>query len=99
MHTESRAVSANASDVRIRACIEEHLSHHPRYPGAVSVMVDVKDGDVTLSGTVPHRVMKQSIEETAAACPGVRRVDNHLNVPLVAPWPETEEPVDVADTR
>ena len=51
-------------------------------------MFEVKDGSVTLSGTVPHRVMKQSIEEMAAGCPGVTRVENDLRVALTAPWPD-----------
>ena len=62
--------------------------HDSRYPALLDVMFEVKDGSVTLSGTVPHRVLKQSIEEMAAGCPGVTRVENNLRVALTAPWPD-----------
>jgi PAS domain S-box-containing protein len=80
---------AAPSDESIRQYLHEHLVHASRFPALVHVMFDVRDGDVTLSGTVPHRVMKQSLEKTAAECPGVRHVDNRLNIAITAPWPES----------
>ena len=83
-HTASSA----ASDERIRKYLTDHLVHDARYPALLNVMFEVKDGSVTLSGTVPHRVMRQSIEEMTARCPGATRVENNLRVALTAPWPD-----------
>jgi osmotically-inducible protein OsmY len=80
--------SSQASDERILRYLTDQLVHASRYPTLLDVMFEVKDGSVTLSGTVPHSVMKQSIEETAAGCPGVSRVENRLQVAQVAPWPD-----------
>jgi osmotically-inducible protein OsmY len=85
---EGHVQTGKTRDDAIRKYLTEHLIHASRYPSLIDVMFEVKDGSVTLSGTVPHRVMKQSIEEMAADCPGVRRVDNKLNVALTAPWPD-----------
>ena len=64
---ERHIQSSEASDERIRKYLIEHLAQALRYPALVDVMFEVKDGSVTVSGTVPHRVMKHSIEETAAS--------------------------------
>jgi osmotically-inducible protein OsmY len=80
--------SSQASDERIQKYLTEQLVHASRYPGLLDVMFEVRNGSVTLSGTVPHSVMKQAIEETAASCPGVTRVENRLQVAQVAPWPD-----------
>lgn len=85
---ERNLQSTEASDERIRKYLAKHLIHASRYPALLDVMFEVKDGSVTLSGTVPHGVMKQSIEETAASCAGVTRVENRLQVAQVAPWPD-----------
>lgn len=85
---ERHMQSSGPSDERIRKYLTEHLVHASRYPALLDVMFEVKNGRVTLSGSVPHRVMKQSIEETAAGCPGVTRVENNLQVALTAPWPD-----------
>jgi osmotically-inducible protein OsmY len=89
---ERRTQSSEASDERIRKYLTEHLIHASRYPALLDVMFEVNGGSVSLSGTVPHSVMKQSIEETAAGCPGVTHVENNLQVALVAPWPELTQP-------
>ena len=86
---EQKIRSSKASDEQIRKYLTEDLVHASRYPALLDVMFEVKDGSVTLSGTVPHSVMKQSIEETAAGCPGVTHVENNLQVALIAPWPES----------
>ena len=44
------------------------------------VTVDVQEGKVTLTGTVPARFMKHRIEDLADACPGVRDIDNRIRV-------------------
>jgi hypothetical protein len=47
---------------------------------ASEVSIEVKDGKVTLEGTVPERRMKHAIEDMADACPGVSDVENRLRV-------------------
>jgi osmotically-inducible protein OsmY len=49
------------------------------------VTITVKDGKVTLDGTVPERWMKHSIEDVADRCAGVRDVDNRVRVSQAAP--------------
>jgi len=75
------------SDERIRTYLREHLVRALHYPALIDVRFEVRDGHVTLSGTVPHSVMKHQIEDTAWCCAGVKHVDNNLNVALTAPWP------------
>ena len=76
-----------SSDERIRTYLREHLVRALHYPALIDVIFEVRDGDVTLSGTVPHRVMKERIEDTARHCEGVKHVKNNLNVALTASWP------------
>ena len=83
-------VDVAVCDERIRTYLNEHLVHVSQYPAITEVMFEIKDGNVRLFGTVPHRAMKHWIEETALACPEVRHVENHLSVALTAPWPNTE---------
>ncbi|TDB27773.1 BON domain-containing protein [Stenotrophomonas sp. ATCM1_4] len=44
------------------------------------VLVQVKDGQVTLSGDVPSTAAKHQVEQLVAGIDGVRGVHNHLNV-------------------
>lgn len=44
------------------------------------VTVEVAGGNVTLHGSVPERWMKHTIENLAAACPGVREVDDRIRI-------------------
>lgn len=44
------------------------------------VSVEVKEGKVTLEGTVPQRYMKHRIEDIADRCAGVREVENTIRV-------------------
>jgi osmotically-inducible protein OsmY len=79
---------SGSDDERIHEYLTERLVRASHFPGLIDVVFEVHGGKVTLSGTVPHRGLKQSIEETAAACPGVRQVENNLDVALTAPWPD-----------
>ena len=45
---------------------------------ASEVWVHVKDGNVSLEGSVPERFMKHQIEDMAANCPGVKHAENKL---------------------
>jgi hypothetical protein len=44
------------------------------------VTVEVKNGVVTLEGTVPHRYMRHAIENVADNCLGVQDIDNRVRV-------------------
>ncbi len=67
------------SDERIREDLCERLWRDD-HADVSEVSVDVKDGTVTLQGTVRERRMKHRIEDIAAACPGVRDVENRIRV-------------------
>jgi hypothetical protein len=67
------------SDERLKEDISERLLHAHELD-ASDVTVDVKDGKVTLTGTVPHRYMKHRIEDIADACAGVRDLENRIRV-------------------
>ena len=66
------------SDERVREDVYERLSQAG--VDASEVVVDVRDGRVTLSGTVPDRWMKHHIEDLADNCSGVQDVENQIRV-------------------
>lgn len=67
------------SDERIRDELCERMVRDPRLEvGEVSV--EVQDGRVLLSGTVPERRMKHAVEDIADDCWGVTDIDNRLRV-------------------
>jgi osmotically-inducible protein OsmY len=77
------------SDERIREDISERLMMADSIDSS-EVTVSVKDGRVTLEGTVPTRSMKHSIEDLADYTAGVQDVENRIRVerpgtPSVAP--------------
>lgn len=67
------------SDERIREDISERLMLADSIDSS-EVTVSVKDGRVTLEGTVPTRSMKHSIEDLADHTAGVQDVDNRIRV-------------------
>lgn len=67
------------SDERIREDVCEHLLHHP-YVDASDIEVIVREGEVTLSGTVEARMVKRAAEECCDDVRGVKDVHNHLRV-------------------
>lgn len=67
------------SDERIREDVCEHLSMHP-YVDASDIEVIVREGEVTLSGTVDARLVKRAAEECCDQVRGVKDVHNHLRV-------------------
>lgn len=67
------------SDVRIREGICEALTED-RFVDASDVEVEVSDGIVALSGTVPERAMKRAAEDLAEGIPGVKDVRNGIQV-------------------
>ena len=67
------------SDERIREDVCEHLTHHP-YVDASDIEVTVREGEVTLSGTVDARMAKRAAEDACDHVRGVKDVHNHLRV-------------------
>jgi hypothetical protein len=81
-------------DDRIRADICDRLMQG--WMNAEDVEVQVKDGNVTLSGTVRSRDEKRAIEDLAEAVLGVKDVDNNIRVNRaegVQHRPSNQEPV------
>lgn len=67
------------SDGRIREDVCDRLTDAP-FLDASDVEVTVKDGEVTLSGTVPNREQKRRSEDLIDYVTGVREVHNNLRV-------------------
>lgn len=67
------------SDERIHEDVCERLTED-RFIDASDVEVTVKDGEVTLSGTVASRGLKHRAEDLAEQASGVRHVQNNLRV-------------------
>jgi osmotically-inducible protein OsmY len=67
------------SDERIREDVSEALSRHG-HVDASEITVDVRGGEVTLTGTVDSREAKREAERAIENEPGVREVQNQLRV-------------------
>jgi osmotically-inducible protein OsmY len=67
------------SDERIRESVCEYLTEDPRLD-ASDIEVQVKDGEVTLTGFVQNRRAKWYAEDLAEACSGGAEVHNRLRV-------------------
>jgi hypothetical protein len=67
------------SDDRIREDINERLTDHPDID-AFEIDVQVKNGEVTLTGTVEERYTKRMAEDVAENVSGVREIHNQLKV-------------------
>ena len=65
------------SDERIAEVVHERLTEDP-WLDAVDIEVAVKDGEVTLSGTVPDRQARRRAEELVESISGVGHVQNNL---------------------
>jgi hypothetical protein len=67
------------SDDRIREDVCERLTEHPEVD-AGEIEVSVKDGEVTLTGTVDERQAKRIAEDVAESVSGVKDVHNQVRV-------------------
>jgi hypothetical protein len=67
------------SDERIRDEVAERLTEHHDVD-ASDMEIEVKDGEVTLTGHVATRLQKRIAEEIALHCSGVHDVQNRLSV-------------------
>lgn len=83
--------AAVSSDAQIETTVRNRLRRDPRIDEA-AVHVAVKDGVVTLSGTVDRSAERNTAEEAAHQFPGVRGVVNELQVriPGNALWTDGE---------
>jgi osmotically-inducible protein OsmY len=67
------------SDERIREDVSEHLTHDA-WVDATEIEIEVKDGEVTLTGTVQSREEKRRAEDAVERVSGVRDVHNQIRV-------------------
>jgi hypothetical protein len=67
------------SDEMLREVVCEQLTEDP-FIDAVDVSVDVHEGEVTLTGTVPSRSQKMRAEDLVADTHGVTEIHNMLTV-------------------
>ncbi|MFA5581646.1 MAG: BON domain-containing protein [Paracoccaceae bacterium] len=72
------------SDARIVEDVSDRLSDHPLVD-ATGIEVAVKDGEVTLSGTVDSKHAKRRAEDCADDVSGVTHVQNNLRVQMGDP--------------
>jgi hypothetical protein len=72
------------SDDRIREDINERLTDHPEID-ASEIEVQVKDGEVTLTGTVDDRHTKRLAEDVADSVSGVKQVHNQIRLEAHSP--------------
>jgi hypothetical protein len=70
---EAAVTSDQTLTVRVRTAVAGGV----RAPGAIDI--DVKDGTVTLTGTIPAGEVQQLVEKVEAI-PGVTKVDNRLEI-------------------
>jgi osmotically-inducible protein OsmY len=78
-HTGRGPSGWRRSDDRISEDVNERLQRHGQID-ASSIIVGVKEGEVTLSGSVNSRLEKRMAEDVAESCSGVREVHNNLRV-------------------
>jgi hypothetical protein len=67
------------SDERIREDVNQALTDDDEVD-ASSIEVEVKEGEVTLSGLVPERRMKRVAEDCIDRISGIKDVHNHIRV-------------------
>jgi osmotically-inducible protein OsmY len=67
------------SDERIKEQLSDRLMDDDNID-ATEITIEVKNGEVTLNGTVNSREEKRAAEDLAERSPGVREVQNHLRI-------------------
>jgi hypothetical protein len=67
------------SDDRIKEDVNDRLEQHGEID-AWEISAMVQNGEVTLEGTVPDRLMKRLAEDVAEESPGVKQVHNRLRI-------------------
>lgn len=79
MHRGKGPQGYQRSDERIREMVCEALTDDDQID-ASTIEVAVKNGEVTLSGTVPDRQTKRMAEDVVERCAGVKDVQNQIKV-------------------
>jgi osmotically-inducible protein OsmY len=82
-------MAATYTDAQIKYDVLDEIRHDVRID-STNLAVDVHNGVVRLSGTVPTYFQKITAGEDAQRIKGVRSVENDLVVTLVAPWTDQE---------
>lgn len=85
------------SDERLRELICERLLQE-QMVDASDVSVEVKDGLVTLEGTVPERQMRHLIEDTVDCCWGVQDIENHIGIQSQSPNPRQGQEAEMSSS-
>src|SRR5580765_3098845 len=70
---------ASDTDDRIESSFKQSYVYKT-YLKDDAISIESRDGVVALTGTVAEDAHKSLAQETAAALPGVKRVDNHLEL-------------------
>lgn len=68
------------TDEEIAEMIYDAIDADPMIPYDVDITVDVKNGEVTLTGTVPNKRVKYAAGDDAWWVPGVVDVDNKIEL-------------------
>jgi osmotically-inducible protein OsmY len=89
----ARVAAAAPNDDRIENTVDAKLSQDARFKAA-KVKVDVEDGVATLKGKVASEADRVRAARLAAACEGVVRVDNQLEVDTGVAKDRIEENAD-----
>ena len=76
------------SDERLKEIISERLTDDDQID-ASEITVEVRNGEVTLSGTVDDRSMKFQVEDAVERCGGVKEIHNNLRVTPVGQTGQT----------
>lgn len=71
------------SDERIKEMVHEALTDH-EHLDATHIVVDVKEGEVSLSGSVEDRATKRLAEDVVMSVKGVRDVHNQIRIGTAA---------------
>ncbi len=82
------------SDERIESDVNTRLTQHGQLD-ASNIVVQVKDGEVTLSGTVDSRASKRLADDIADGVPGVKDVHNELRIGVLNRLPNSSLPYAV----
>ncbi|MGN6293887.1 MAG: BON domain-containing protein [Chitinophagaceae bacterium] len=85
------ACKGKVKDADVKTAVEAALASTPGYSG---LMVDVKDGAVTITGEVTEASAKTALQSTVSAVKGVKSVQD--NTTVMAP-PPPPAPVIAAD--
>ncbi len=75
----------------LRECLDDDVGLDAR-----DIEVEVRNGEVTLTGTVRHAADMKRAEAHACAVPGVMLVRNGLQAKEPSPFPRPEQPAGAA---